>query len=310
MDRDIGVEVDRRVDAPKRVVHKVAQRARELDPYGPGADDDEGELLPPARDVRLGRRRFEDVEHVALQGFRVRQPFHRKRVLAHARDAVIVCHRAEHDHEMVERKLALGRADSTMLEIDRRHFALYELEAGGRGRVAQWIGDGVRRKFSGAHLIEQWCEEVVVLAVDESDRRLLMMETPLEPPDEVQPREAAAKHDDPLSLSHSRNGLVHGIDETSTSSAPSPTATPPACRSATRTLVCATPATVLTAPTIATTNPMTALASLIAPSIWVASAVGRIRIAPTIKTLRPTAIHPVWFIGNLPALSGRTIRSG
>src|SRR5207302_8291668 len=35
MDRDIGVEVDRRVDAPKRVVHKVAQRARELDPYGP-----------------------------------------------------------------------------------------------------------------------------------------------------------------------------------------------------------------------------------------------------------------------------------
>src|SRR5439155_21821757 len=132
-----------RVDAPKRVVHEVTQRARELDPYGPGADDDERELLAPARDVGLGRRRFEDVEYVALQGLRIRQPFHRKCVLAHDRDAVIVRHRAEHDHEMVERKLAVGSADSTLLEIDRRHLALYEFEAGGRGRVAQWIGDRV-----------------------------------------------------------------------------------------------------------------------------------------------------------------------
>src|SRR2546430_490654 len=198
VDRDIRVKVDRRVDAPKSVVHEVTQRARELDPDGPGADDDERELLAPTRDVGLGRRRFEDVEHVALQGFRVRQPFHGKRVLAHARDAVIVRHRAEHDHEMVERKLAVGRADSTMLEIDRRHLALYELEACGRGRVAQWIGDGVRWKLSRAHLIEQWREEVVVLAVDESDRRLLTMETALEPADEVESRKAAAEHHDAL----------------------------------------------------------------------------------------------------------------
>src|SRR5947208_14563458 len=197
MDRDIDVKVDRRVDAPKRVVHEVPQRARELDPYGPGADDDERELLAPARDVSLGRRRLEDVEDVALQSLRIRQPFHRKRVLVHAGNAVIVRHRAEHDYEMVERKLAVGSADSTMLEIDRRHLALYEFEARGRGRVAQWIGDGVRRKLAGAHLIEQWREEVVVLAVDESDRRL-MTQMPLEPADEVQTRKAAAEHHDAL----------------------------------------------------------------------------------------------------------------
>src|SRR6266513_14811 len=90
------------------------------------------------------------------------------------------------------------RIDAPERVIDRRHLALYESETGRRGHVAQRIGDGVRRKLSGADLIEQRCEEVIVLPVDESDRRIATMEATLEPADEVQPREAAAEHDDVL----------------------------------------------------------------------------------------------------------------
>ncbi len=99
---------------------------------------------------------------------------------------------------MVVQKLAVGGADPAAVEVDRRHLTLEKVVARRSGRVAERIGDGMRRQLAGAHLIEQRREEVIVLPVDERHRGLAGVKPPLEPADEVQAAEPATEYHDLL----------------------------------------------------------------------------------------------------------------
>src|SRR4029079_3742905 len=196
VDRDVRAEVDGRIDLAERVVHQIAQRARELHADRAGADDDERQRFTSTADVGLDRGRLEDVEDVTLQSLGVREPFHGQRILPDAGDAEVVRDRSHRDHEMVIGELAIGGPASAALHVYRCHLALKEVIAGGRGRVAKWIGDGMGRKLAGAHLIKERREEVVILPIDERDRDLAGTKAPLESAHEMQAAEPAAEHDD------------------------------------------------------------------------------------------------------------------
>ena len=60
------------------------------------------------------------------------------------------------------------------------------------------IRDRMRWELAGGDLIQEWREEVIVLPVDERDRRLAAMKPPFQSTDEMQAREPAPEHDDLL----------------------------------------------------------------------------------------------------------------
>ena len=195
-------EVDRGIDPAQGVIHEVAQRAGELDADGTRPDDDEGEELAPPRGIALYRGALERVEDVAAEPLAVREPLHRKRVLLHAGDPVIVRDRAHGDDDVVERDPTVRGHDHVAYQVDRAHLALHELESDRGGRVAEWVRDRMRRQLAGGDLIEERGEEVVVLPVDQCDLRFARFEQALEPADQVQPTESTADDDDPLWVRH------------------------------------------------------------------------------------------------------------
>ena len=180
--------------------HQLGERARELDPGGAAADDAERE--EPAALAGVVRRggAFEAVEHVVAELERLAEILEPQRTV---RDRVVAVEvgrapRCEHERVVFERG-PVGEADGLLIEVDVDDVAQPVPHVRrAPEHLADRRGDLGRVQETARHLVQQRCEEVVVLPVDERhvERR---------PPQRLralEPAEAGADDDDPRTRTH------------------------------------------------------------------------------------------------------------
>src|SRR5690606_895560 len=111
--------------------------------------------------------------------------------------AEVIGYAASRDDQVVvghgARMSIFADPDRARRDVDIRHLPHQQLNVGGAAKDAAYrIGDLFGFEAAGGHLIEQWREEVVVLAVDEDDVYGLVLESA----GGIQPAKSGADDDD------------------------------------------------------------------------------------------------------------------
>ena len=160
--------VDAAKVARQPAARQLRQRPRELDPRRPPADDHELEQ-PAAKDAvgveRLGFLEGEEDAPSDLE--RGVQALRAGRDLIPPVFAEVVGPRASGDDEVVVVHRAVLRGDLPPMEVDPGHFAQQDsrvaLPGENRADRGRDVGPG---QLGHRHLVNEWLEEMVVLAID------------------------------------------------------------------------------------------------------------------------------------------------
>ncbi len=160
--------IDDAIVARDHIDRQLLDSAGELDPGGPCADDDEGEVRRARTGIRFDFRALERAQQARADEGRLLHGLHPRRKMAPLLVPEVVVDRTRREHQIVVADSGSGgahlaRGEVHCIHLREQHARVLLVAQDGADR----LGDVRRGERRGGDLVEQGLQEVIVVAVDD-----------------------------------------------------------------------------------------------------------------------------------------------